>query len=149
MKLDTESSFLTTFNTPFGRYRYLRMPFGLVMSQDVFQHKMDQILEGLEGIVSIADDVIVHGRTEEEHDARMTKLMDVANDEGLMFNSEKTAVKAPQITFFGTVYDKEGAHPDPKKVEAIQQLKPPESKQQLQEFLGMATYLSPFIENLS
>ena len=149
VKLDTESSFLTTFNTPFGRYRYLRMPFGLVMSQDVFQHKMDQILEGLEGIVSIADDVIVHGRTEEEHDARMTKLMDVANDKGLMFNSEKTAVKAPQITFFGTVYDKEGAHPDPRKVEAIQQLKPPESKQQLHEFLGMATYLSPFIENLS
>lgn len=45
VKLDEASSFLTTFNTPFGCYRYLRMPFGLVMSQDVFQQKMDQILE--------------------------------------------------------------------------------------------------------
>ena len=46
VKLDQPSSFLTTFNMPFGRYRYPRMVFGLVMSQDVFQKRMDQILEG-------------------------------------------------------------------------------------------------------
>ena len=63
VELDHESSLLTTFNTPFGRYRYLRMPFGLVMSQDVFQRKMDQILEECSGTMSIADDVAVFGKT--------------------------------------------------------------------------------------
>jgi len=62
VKLDEESSLLTTFNSPFGRYRFLRMPFGLKMSQDVFQNRMDQILEACDRcVVSIADDVAVGG----------------------------------------------------------------------------------------
>ena len=48
--LDQESSFLTTFNTPFGRYRYLRLPMGIRSSQDIFQRKVDEMLEGLLGV---------------------------------------------------------------------------------------------------
>ncbi|XP_037093124.1 uncharacterized protein K02A2.6-like [Pollicipes pollicipes] len=59
--LDEQTSFPTTFNTPFGRYRYLRMPFGLAMSQDVFQRKMNQILEECPGTMGIADDVAIFG----------------------------------------------------------------------------------------
>ena len=55
VKLDKESQLLTTFNSPFGRFCFKRMPFGLVMSQDVFQHKMDQILERCPGTIGIAD----------------------------------------------------------------------------------------------
>ena len=53
------------------------------------------------------------------------------------------------MTFFGTVYDANGAHPDPKKVDAIHKMPPPDSKLQLQHFLGMVTYLPPFIPSLS
>ena len=59
--LDKESSYLTTFNSPFGRYGFKRMPFGLKMSQDVFQTKIDQTFEGCEGVVGIADDIVVFG----------------------------------------------------------------------------------------
>ncbi len=52
--LDEESSYLTTFNSPFGRYRFKRMPIGLKMSQDIFQAKIDQTFEGCEGVVGIA-----------------------------------------------------------------------------------------------
>lgn len=149
VKLDEESSFLTNFNSPFGRYRFLRMPFGLVMSQDVFQQHMDQFLEECEGIVSITDDIVVYGKTEAEHDTNLHKLMQVANKKGLKFNSTKCFIKVQQVTFFGNVYNKDGAHPDPKKVEAVQQLHSPENKQHLQQFLGMANYLSPFVPNLA
>ena len=57
-------------------------------------------------------------------------------------------MKTTSVTFFGTVYDKDGAHPDPKKVEAIHKMPPPEEPQELQKFLGMTTYLSPFIPSL-
>ncbi|KAL0148840.1 hypothetical protein M9458_055849 [Cirrhinus mrigala] len=57
--LDEESQILTTFRTPFGRYCWRRLPFGLSVSQDLFQAKMDQILEGLHGVISIADDVAI------------------------------------------------------------------------------------------
>ena len=149
VKLDEESSLLTTFNTPFGRYRYLRMPFGLVMSQDVFQQKMDQILESCEGVIGIADDVVIYGSTEQEHDDHMHRLMRVSASNGLVYNSAKCFVKEPRITFFGTIYDHEGKHPDPAKVDAIHQMSAPNDKHQLQVFLGMVTYMSPFIQDLS
>ena len=75
--------------------------------------------------------------------------MQVAHEHGLIFNWEKCDVKATSVTFFGTVYDKDRAHPDPKKVEAIHKMPPPEGPQELQKFLGMTTYLSPFIPSLS
>ena len=59
--LDQDSSLLTTFNSPFGIYRFLQLPFGLICSQDIFQKKMDQILEECQGCIGIADDITVHG----------------------------------------------------------------------------------------
>ena len=63
--LDKESSYLTTFNSPFGRYRFKRMPFGIQVSQDVFQTKIDQTFEGCEGVVGTADDM--HCSFREDH----------------------------------------------------------------------------------
>ena len=76
VELDQESSYLTTFNSPFGRYRFLRMPFGLKMSQDVFQAKIDQTFKGCKGTVGIADDIVVFGKSEEEHDRHLTEMLD-------------------------------------------------------------------------
>ena len=69
--LDQESSLLTTFNSPFGRYSFLQLPFGLICSQDMFQKKMDQILEECQGCTGITDDITVHGCTEAEHDTHL------------------------------------------------------------------------------
>ncbi len=147
--LDEESSKLTTFNSPYGRYRFLRLPFGLACSQDIFQRRMDQILENCPGCTHIADDITIHGATEEEHDQNLHNLMMVARQNGLILNPAKTEVKAKSITFFGSCYDENGVHPDPAKVADIKQWAPPDSIQKLQEFLGMVTYLSPFIPGLS
>ena len=69
--LNQDSSLLTTFNSPFGRYCFLQLPFGLVCSQDIFQKKMDQILKECQGCIGIEDDITVHGYTEAEHDAHL------------------------------------------------------------------------------
>ncbi|PIK39351.1 hypothetical protein BSL78_23815 [Apostichopus japonicus] len=122
--LDKESSFLTTFNSPFGRYRFKRLPFGLSVSQDIFQAKMDQILELCPGTFGISDDIGVYGKTEEEHDQNLHRLMKVAREKGLVFNYEKCEIKKPSIKFFGSIYDSQGVHPDPEKVKAIKKLKP-------------------------
>ena len=70
--LDTPSSYLTTFNTHKGFYQYLHMPFGLKMSQDVFQMHMDQITNRLLGIIAIHDDICVFAKSREEHDTTTT-----------------------------------------------------------------------------
>ena len=147
--LDSKSSLLTTFNTPHGQYHFLHLPFGLGFSQDVFQKRMDQILEECEGCLGIADDITVHGHMEAEHDAHLWKLMEVTQKCGLVFNPKKTQVKAPMVKFFGCIYDESGVHPDPEKVDVVHALPTPTDITELQEFLGMATYLSPFIPGLS
>ena len=69
--LDQNSSLLTTFNSPFRRYHFLQLPFGLVCSQDIFQKKMDQILEECQGCIRITDNITVHSCTEAEPDASL------------------------------------------------------------------------------
>ena len=147
--LDEESSLLTTFNSPFGRYCFLCLPFGLVCSQDIFQKRMDQFLEECPGCIRIVDDITVHGCTEAEHDACLHNLMQVACKYGVVFNPQKMHVKAPTVNFFGCLYDANGVHLDPEKVDAVHALPAPTNVTELQEFLGMVTYLSPFFRGLS
>ncbi|KAK7090187.1 hypothetical protein V1264_010020 [Littorina saxatilis] len=86
VKLDEESSRLTTFNSPCGRFRFVRLPFGLNVSQDIFQNHMDQILSQCPGTLGITDDVVVYGKDEDEHDRNLRQLMEVARKMGLVFN---------------------------------------------------------------
>ena len=108
---------------------------------------MDQIVEECEGCIGIADDITVHSRMEAEHDAHLWRLIEVAWKYCLVFNPKKTQVKAPMVKFFGCLYDESGVYPDPEKVDAVHVL--PTNITELQEFLGMVTYLSPFIPGLS
>ena len=72
--LSRESSLLTTFQTPFGRFCYLRMPFGICSAQEVFQKRMDRVFGELRGVHVIVDDILVTGSTIEEHDKRVYAL---------------------------------------------------------------------------
>ncbi|XP_005101611.1 uncharacterized protein LOC101852102 [Aplysia californica] len=114
-----DSSYLTTFNSPFGRYRFLRMPFGLRMSQDVFQAKIDQTFEGCKGVIGIADDIVVFGKTTKEHDANLQNMILRCQETGLKLNPDKCRIKENHIKFYGIICTGEGIKPDPAKVEAI------------------------------
>ena len=80
---DTPSSYITTFNTCKGHYWFLHIPFGLKMSQDVFQMQMDQITDRLPGIIAIHDDICVYGNDMAEHDHNLLQLMKMAQSQGI------------------------------------------------------------------
>ncbi len=147
--LHEDSQLLTTFRTPFGRYCWKRLPFGLSVSQDIFQQHMNEILEGLTGVVGITDDVCVSGETEAEHDKNLAQLMHRAKEKGLVFNSEKCMIKQKSIPFFGNLYTDKGINPDPAKLRDIRKMPTPQNKDELHRFLGMLTYLSSYIPNFS
>ena len=123
--LTEESSKLLVINTHKGRYRFKRMPFGAKMSQDVFQMKMDLIMEQCPGVISIHDDIVVYGVSEEDHDANLVNLLNVAQIEGLVLNSKKLELKRPRVSFFGAEYSADGMHPCPKKIQGITEMTPP------------------------
>ena len=147
--LTHEASLLTMFNSHRGRLRFLRMPFGAKMSQDVFQLRMDAILEQCPGVIGIHDDMVIFGVDQEDYDANLINILNVCQKEGLVLNSKKLELRRERVTFFGAEYSAQGMHPDPKKVQGITEMTAPMDKQQLQSFLGMVNYMGTFIPNLS
>ena len=141
---------LTIFGTTtHGRLRYKRMPFGMKMSQDVFKIQMDHILEQCPGVIGIHNDVIIYRYTREDHDSNLINFLNVCELEGLCLSSKKLELCHDRVSFFGAVYSRDGVEPDPKKIQGIEEMTAPETKQQLQSFLGMVTYMGNFVPHLS
>ena len=80
---------LLMFNSHRGRLRFLWMPFGAKMSQDMFQLWMDAILEQCPGVIEIHDDMVIFGVDQQDHDTNLINLLDVCQKEGLVLNSKK------------------------------------------------------------
>ena len=128
VKLDHESAKLCTFNTPFGRYMFKRLPFGISSAQDVFQSIMSEMFEDIEGVEVVIDDLLIWGTTEEEHDARLEKVLQCAQQWNLKLNKEKSQIKLKEIKYIGHILSEDGIKPDPKKVTAVTEMKPPTTK---------------------
>ncbi|MCG7882987.1 MAG: DDE-type integrase/transposase/recombinase, partial [Candidatus Thiodiazotropha endolucinida] len=147
--LSSRASLLTTFQTPFGRYRFLRLPYGLRMAQDEFISKMEQCLEGLPGVKTIVDDIVVFGKDKATHDANIDRLMTRCREKGIKLNPDKTEVGRTEIPFFGHCLSAEGLKMDPQKVKALREMPAPTSRQELETVLGMITYLQKFAPNMA
>ena len=99
VQLDNESSLLATMITPFGRYRWARLPFGLKVSSEIFQRKLNEALVGLNGVICIADDLVVYGsgNTREEadvdHEQNLLALQERCAEKRVKLNDEKTVLK--------------------------------------------------------
>ncbi|CAH1366264.1 unnamed protein product [Tenebrio molitor] len=155
LKLNDESSKLTIFWTPFGKYKYLRLPFGVKPAMQIYQKKQHEIVQGLRGTIAIADDILVYGKgkTDEEairdHNRNLEKLMKRLKTANLKLNKEKTKLCQKKVKFYGHILTKEGSTADPSKTTAIRDMEEPKNKAELLGFLGMLTYISKYIPNLS
>ena len=119
LPMDTESQLLTTFNTPWGRFCFLKMPFSLNQSQYFFQFWMDAYFGDLnEGTHVIADDVKIHGDSKSTHNLHLLGVLNQCRKIGLKLNADKCIFKATSIPFFGRVISSEGVQPDPAKLNA-------------------------------
>ena len=95
------------------------------------------------------DDILVHGKTQEEHDECLNKVLHRLQDAGVTFNIEKCQFSQNQVTFLGQVINSDGIRPDPSKVMAIQKVQAPTNVGDVRRFLGMANQLSKFSPNLA
>ena len=155
VELDQASRLLTTFNTPFGRYCWKRMPFGINSAPEVWQRKMQEHIEGLYGVEVIADDFVVvgFGNTPEEwhadHDRNVCAFLQRCREKNLKLKKEKAQLRKTEVAFIGHILTPDGLKPDPKKVEAISDMPHPADVQSLRRFLGMVNYLAKFLPCLS
>ena len=155
VKLSEESSYLTTFNSPFGRYRWKRLPFGISSAPEAFQQKMHELIEGLTGIEVVADDFIVvgYGDTAEEanrnHDNTLLAFLERCRERNVKLNIDKLTLREKEVPFIGHVATDKGLRVDPAKVRAITDMPAPTDKAGVQRLLGLAQYLSKFLPRLS
>jgi hypothetical protein len=149
IKLTQESSLLTTFHTPFGRYKWLRLPYGLVSASEIFHRRMKECFEGCQGVEIFIDDIAVWGTTKEEHDVRLRQVLERCKKTGIHLNKKKCRIGVQEATYLGHIVSSSGLKVDPKKVEAVRNMPHPRTKEELHRFLGMITYLSKFIPDCS
>ena len=122
--LDPSSQLLTTFDTPWGRFCFMELPFGLCKSQYFFQDYMDLNLRNLTNAHIIADDVLIVGTdlgplNDRDHDRCLIQVLNRCGEVGLKLNAAKCIFKAKQVVFHGHLIHTKGLSPDPRKVEAI------------------------------
>ena len=142
--LHPDSRKLTFMALPFGRFQWTHLPMGTVVAQDIFQSKLDAIFIGMEGVTGIADDMIIAGKDEMEHDRNFLTFMEKCMENNLTLNSDKIQFKQSQVSFYGHVWLKNGISPDPKKIQALKHMELPPDKETMRSFLGMINYLNRY-----
>ena len=149
LKLSESSKKLTAFMTPFGRFYYNRLPQGCSSSPEVFSKKIAQILSGLDGVIAMVDDICIHSPDRKTHHERLHKVLQRLIENHVTLNFEKCLFEVDSLSFLGYVIDSEGIRPDPKKVEAIANFKPPVNVSEVRQFLGLYNQVSKFIPKVS
>jgi len=148
LPLDAESRLLTTFITPYGRFCFNRLPFGISSAPEIYQRTMSAILLGIEGVICHMDDVLIHGQTAAEHNERVRRVLTRLRDAGVTLNS-KCAFSKRTITFLGHTVTPEGIRGDPEKVSAIRDFPAPNNVTELQRFNGMVNQFMKFVPGLA
>ena len=120
--LDEQSSLKTTFWAPFGRYKYLRLPFGINLAPEEFERKLHEKLQGLPGVAVIRDDILVMGYGENEVEANRNHDENLARKANLCLNSSKLNLRKTEVKFMGPLNTKDGLKPDPEKIKAVHQM---------------------------
>ena len=153
--LDHEYSLLTTFSTPFRRYRWRQLPFGLSVSSEIFQKRVHQALEGLNGALDIADDILVYGvgNNEEEatadHNRNLEALLQRCRERNSALNKDKLKLKREEVPFMGHVLTPHGVKIDPEKAKAAQGMPKLEDVKDIQRINGFVNYLAKFLPGLA
>ncbi|XP_028416022.1 uncharacterized protein K02A2.6-like [Dendronephthya gigantea] len=147
IELTPASRYLTTFTTHKGLRQYTRLLFGLASASEVFQQVIQQALQGIPGVKNISDDIIVFGRTQEEHDAALADTFQRLREKGLTLNGSKCVYNKQNLAFFGYVFSAKGMSADPKKIAAICDATPPTNPSEVRSFLGLTGFCSRFIPN--
>lgn len=146
--LDAPSANLCTVGTPFGRYKFLRLPYGIKSAPEVFHHCFKNIFN-FEGVAVYIDDILVWGTTREEHDQRLNKVLETAMCNNIKLNREKCKIAQREIKYMGHIISGNGVRADPDKIKAICEMPAPQNKQDLQRILGVLNYVGKFLPNFS
>ena len=141
----------TAFICPLGFFQFERMPQGITGAPATFQRLMERAVGDMNllQVLVYLDDLIVFGKTLEEHEERLLKVLDRLGEVGLKLSVDKCQICLPKVKYLGHIVSAEGVAPDPDKIEAVTTWPKPTNLKTLQSFLGFCGYYRRFIQNYS
>ena len=147
--LHPDSRQFTTFSTHVGLFRYKRLNFGLSCAAELFQKKVRDTVVGIPFVKNISDDIYVGGTENATHDQHLKQMFRRLHENGLTINLPKCQFRVPTMLFFGHVFSENCMSPDPKKVEALQNVAPPTNASEVRSLLSSAAFCSRFIKDFA
>ncbi|UYV60622.1 K02A2.6-like [Cordylochernes scorpioides] len=149
-EMDEASKNLLVVSTHRGLYRYNRLPFGISPASAIFQRCMDSLFHDVPNMVIYLDDIFIGSKDEQEHYRILKMIFDKLKELNFTLNKEKCLfLKKKDICFLGHIINEDGVRPDSKKLEALERCKKPFDKTSLKSFLGMLSFYSKYIPNMS
>jgi hypothetical protein len=141
----------TAFNTPFGHYEYVVLPFGLTNAPAVFQNHMNNVLRSYVGKFCLVylDDIIIFSKTQNEHIDHLKKVLQLLRENRLYANPDKCAFFAEEVAYLGHIVSKDGLKADPKKTQVVKDWPVPKDKHEVRSFLGLTNYFRRFVKDYS
>ena len=149
IEIEEDSKDLLTINTHRGLFRYNRLPFGVSSAPGIFQRAMESLLYDIPSVVVYLDDILVTGKTDEEHLVNLEKVLQRMETHGLRLNKNKCTFMAPEVVYLGHKIDENGLHPTEDKVRTVRDAPQPTNVSELRTYLGLLSNYSKFLPNLS
>ncbi|XP_043188392.1 uncharacterized protein K02A2.6-like [Amphibalanus amphitrite] len=149
LPLQESSQHLTTFITPWGRFRFLRAPMGLVSTGDEYGRRGGLALQGLNNVVKVVDDILVHDETLEDHAQHLRAVLTRCRQHGITISEKKFCCAQDEVAYCGFNLSSAGRQVDPGKITAITDFATPTNITELRSFMGLAQQFSDFSSEIS
>ena len=147
--LDKPSIPKTAFNSPFWKYKYVNVPFGLAQAPTCFQELIIDILKDFNFVIAYLDDIIIFSKTLQQHLLHIRKVYEKLWSAKLSMKMSKFNFFSKEIQYLGHILSATGIQPLPSKAHAIQHKQPPTTPKQVQAFLGLVGYYRKFIQGFT
>ena len=147
--LNKQSVKKTAFCTPFGKYEYLKVPFGLAQAPSYFQKLKNKVLNGINFAFAYLDDIIIFSNTAEEHLEHIQIAINRLKSAQLKLKKSKCSFFKKVLYYLGHLLTTEGIKPQIEKVKAIHEMRPPTNPKGVRELLGMVVYYRKFINRFA
>ena len=143
--LDKSSIPKTAFNSPFGKYEYVKVLFRLAQAPAYFQELMTGILKDFPFAIAYLDDIIIFSKTPQEHLSHICMVFEKLRSVNLSMKKSKCSFFSKEIQYLGHILSTTGIQPLPSKTHAIQKMNPPTTPKQVRAFLRLVGYYRKFI----
>ena len=147
--MDKPSIPKTAFNSPFGKFEYVKVPFSLAQSPAYFQEPMTGILKDFPFAIAYLDDIIIFSKTPQEHLSHIRMVFEKLKLANLSMKKSKCSFLSKEIQYLGHILSATGIRPLPAKTPTIQHMHPPTTPKQVRAFLGLVGSYRKFIKGFA